>query len=270
MVLLLAAVSLVMVFEVRRALDPATSRKPPPVLPEKLRSRQRVAELPKEQPAVTREGFDVRIAQGLATREIRWVIEDFMNSGLDERLEGGPPELYLARRAAQHRWLLETLVKGLGLNPSQREQASAALEARMESAEEKLRSIIEGVKSFEVDGVHYQLVNAGDLAYVVDPKVWIEAGDYLPGSLCDLAAGQAAVAREADSLPSQGAWSNSRVDYVEAGALFPLSVEQAEGMSKAADPLSQAAVLHPAQLRTLLLVRPELAAELLELAAAEE
>lgn len=260
MVLLLAAVTLVMIFEIRRALDPATSQKPEPVLPEKLRSRERIAELPTEQQPVTRESFDARIAQGLEVREIRWIIEDFMNSGLDQSLSGGPPELYLARRSAQHRWLLDTLVQGLGLNSSQREQAWAAMEAQMESAEEQLGRIIEAGQSVEVNGILYQLINGGDLAQVVDPQVWMEAEAYLPGNLCDLNPGQAEVARkgEAEGDPV----------FLE---LLPITAEQAEALdARAPDLLNQATLLHPAQLRTLLLLSPELAAALSQLADAAE
>jgi len=270
MVLLLAAVTLVMVFEIRRALDPATSQKPEPVLPEKLRSRERIAELPTEPQPVTRESFDARIAQGLEVREIRWIIEDFMNSGLDQSLGGGPPELYLARRAAQHRWLLDTLVQGLGLNSSQREQASAAMEAQMETAEEQLGRIIEAGQSFEVDGVLYQLINGGDLAQVVDPSVWIEAEAYLPVNLCGLDAGQAAVVEIADAEAGL-VWGNFLKRLLPAGVLFPFTVGQAEEMdARASDLFDQATRLHPAQLRTLLLLRPELAAVLLNHADAAE
>lgn len=78
--------------------------------------------------------FD-RCRQGLTPREIQWILDDFINAGLDRAPSRIPLEQELAHRRAQCRWYHSALKEGLHLSREQSAQVMAKLADRFINAE---------------------------------------------------------------------------------------------------------------------------------------
>jgi hypothetical protein len=73
-------------------------------------------------------GYVARSEKGLSDQEIRWIAQDFRNAGLDRSTDAiATGEEAFVVRSAQERWYLSSLVDALGLTPQQSTEAAAKL-----------------------------------------------------------------------------------------------------------------------------------------------
>jgi hypothetical protein len=267
MLLLFVAVCIALVFEIYRALNPTIFSRPPSVLSEKVRSRTRTPIPPREPRPVTPERFEEQVSVGLNGREVQWIIEDFFDAGLVDSVIGGPPSIYWTRRAAQHRWLLDTLTEVFGLNHDQRNHAALTLAGLLEQAEVKLAKIVAGGEPAVIDGVEYRTVIVSELDEIVNPDQWLGSAEYDPWNLCPLDPGQMKVAALDNVGDAPGTWWKAFARHRYRNLRNPPNVEVSEEIRESDSEAHRSIVnilevvheLHPAQLRTLLLLDSEVA-----------
>lgn len=217
-----------------------------------------------------------RAKAGMSDQEIRWIVDDFRSSGLDEPLAILNGQTIEAFRAKQKQWYLRALIEGLGLTGSQQEAVRSSLE--------NLPLILDNV-GFEP----------------TDVKSWLLSTDYAPWNLCVLTPEQESLTLKAwvatDAIPvsgwtSQGEftiqdpetgnlieWSETpegreerKGEFLPIGNAFPLTTQQPL-LHYPLDWLKQARLCHPAQLRMALLLEPAMAStlqRLLEQAAEQQ
>lgn len=210
-------------------------------------------------------------------------------------------ELLLAELGRQQRaWYAATLADGLQLSASQRSELNSRLNALLEEDLKNFRTAwIEYEKEVGKKGAlpYYQMGIEGFFGGVVLPSDWLARDDYAPWKLCDLSPEQQAVTRrseveqeedqQADGPEKNVTWTSTWADretpfrsslaetreihladgefgeLAIAGGIFPLEEAQlfeGEKFLRINDPTR----LHPAQLKMLLLLEPERAAEILQ------
>lgn len=245
------------------------------------------------QPVNVVKDYLARCKKGMTEQEVRWIVEDFQKAGLDHPPEGERIEKFVAARLQQHRWYLDLLADGLGLDAEQRRVASEKLwlladEATQVAAKAVMEHDSRPEKSLEMEPEILQ-----DL---IDANRWLEDERYAPWEVCSLILEQEAVTRrsefekeglqqkevQADREDSsammwldQGTPFRSSLmrdihladgdfgDLAAAGNIFPLEESQlfeGEEFLRINDPTR----LHPAQLKMLLLLEPQRAAEILK------
>lgn len=247
------------------------------------------------------EDFATRCRKGMSALEVRWVLEDFHGAGLDEGpgsltdeitalagsfpewkpLSGGAAdklEVLLERLAARQRsWYCGTLADALRLDRDQVAEARGKL-ARIHETEKPEPPPHPGEGAVPGPRFHGSLQAAE----------WLADERNAPWNLCALSKEQLAVTRHEEVVREQlnvissepggkGAvpsWFDLRPRTDEsappelerarqdAAALFPfVSGQDAEGGGEL---LALAKGLHPAQLKTLLLLEPAIAGSLME------
>jgi hypothetical protein len=208
-----------------------------------------------------------RCASGLTDEQIRSIIAEFQDAGLDFNWKDPhrTDEQLFALRASQHRWYLGLLKEGLSLTPEQSQEVTVKLTAVLSQG--KAAFIKESKAPVLTD-------NPGDFAEIlVAAREWLPNGDdpaqkraildLLPGRLCHLSPRQDQILK-GDRLPNQP---------IPGGEIFPFSGIQkfltADKMVFTNNPsvlqrqfLAQVRALHPSQFKTLLLLYPKTAAEI--------
>jgi hypothetical protein len=210
-------------------------------------------------------------------------------------------ELLLAELGRQQRaWYAATLADGLQLSASQRSEMNLRLNTLLEEDVENFRTAwIEYEQEVGKRGAlpFYKMGIEGFFGGVVVPSDWLARDDYAPWKLCDLSPEQQAVTRRAEveqeqeqqadgpeknvtwmitwadrETPFRSSLAETREIHLAdgefgelaiAGGIFPLEEAQlfeGESFLRINDPTR----LHPAQLKTLLLLEPERAAEILQ------
>ena len=107
-------------------------------------------ELPTKNP---REDFDAARNRGLTEQEVRWIIEDFMNLGIDNgTIALGSAKDYYKTRIRRHEWLLDALTSGFALSAEQEGQASASLKAHGERDLAEFVEYVAGTKVSKLTG----------------------------------------------------------------------------------------------------------------------
>lgn len=293
----------------------ARHRLPPPPL--KTRHAVRVAEMPWSGDVVA--DYIARCGKGMTDQEIRWIVEDFQNAGLEQGHPWeetnypadtvSPPspaelESLEIHAAAQQRWYRRTLVDGFRLSPEQSAQLNRSLtELRKKSQTEFIDILVHG---FPPDPKRRE--GERDERWLSWSSFYFYRPEARPWKLCMFTSQQEKLTykpyydirddpkgdgRHDPSLPDMRLLSSappgllfllSSPDYDggskagvpifldQAGAIFPyLAVQQFIPPSDNADPfaeipdhfLENLRILHPAQLKTLLLFSPANAALIL-------
>ncbi|BCU76773.1 hypothetical protein llg_14880 [Luteolibacter sp. LG18] len=215
-----------------------------------------------------------RAKRGMTEAEVRWMLEDFITAGLTPP-EGPTFPLTPARRAKQQDWYLEALAEGLSLTP---EQKRAARERMQQSLQEDVAAFakgIAGVGAIDPSGGREWIPDNLPLGVNVGPEVWLAKRAYAPWRLADLTPEQekltfksdreSPVTRDSTMLRlrelalQEGLQITDRVLITNATRIFPLAPVPAPLESIQVNPLTQAKLLHPAQLRMALLLDPQLA-----------
>ena len=260
---------------------------------------QRTARAEDEKPVDVVEDYLARCKKGMTAREVRWIVEDFQRAGLDAPAKGDRIEKFVAVRLAQHRWYLDLLDDGLGLDAEQRRVASEKLWLLADEATQKIAKEL-----MEHDASVGKLLEKQPetLRDLIDANHWLEDERYAPWELCDLTKDQLRLTwfgwidsrrnAEPDSLtyepdmpwfddrmvaggPSEsGGWTiadfptgDAPTAINGAGSVLPFTARQRfrKGDGDGVGSLEhQAMGCHPAQLKTLLLVAPTIASRLLE------
>ena len=203
------------------------------------------------------EDFAARAAEGLEDREIGWIVEDFQTAGLDLGVRGAPQEEFIEQRRAQHRWYLSALADGLRLSPEQTTAAAGRLDELAEEAEADFLKSLEGAGGkFEHEGKSYQIIGSHVISRHVSASEWL-TGDFMPWEISGLT-------KEQEQLTAKDQMDSTP----PAEAIFPLL--ESQQISADAAILETARMLHPAQLKMLLLLKPETAGKLEAALAAGE
>jgi hypothetical protein len=261
---------------------------PPPV---KTRHAIRPAVLPWSGDPVA--DYVARCEKGMTDREIRWMLEDFRNAGLDQVAfnEQSTDEALLAYRAAQNRWYRETLIDGLRLNREQSDQVAKRLIERLDQLKAAFK------RNREEDGTGQRSAFASSRIDLIFSPYWLMGAEdhevpnystFLPWDLCSLTAQQEKITwkkeylevAESDSSPEfsdHSLFKHTRPMDSAAGlheiwliadAVFPLlksqtiAPEQANAVTSREAMLANLRQLHQAQLKIILLVVPTLAEEI--------
>lgn len=253
-----------------------------------------------------RDEFEAARKRGMTADEVRWVVEDFVNFGIDsDQLAAGTGDGYYQLRTKRHQWLLDTLVAGFGLSDEQKQWAAVRLRELAERDYAEFREYLAGMKPIEVEGKMFQVVDGSKVRKLTDASAWMEGDDYLPWNLCeldelqkeiigfedqggqgDVAGGFAFGKKWLYQAPNDPPIAQSGL-ILPSGKIFPLSDEQVDGIRGANrltsvrgkhgeivelgreltfvgrfGPLRYVKFLSEPQLRTLLLLRPEVAEQL--------
>lgn len=252
-----------------------------------------------EQSKNQREEFDTARKRGMSEQDVRWIVADFINLGIDsEEVGAGSAEDYFKIRNDRHQWLLATLVSGFGLSGQQKMELAESLRVLGERDLEEFRKYVAETKSFEVEGKEYRIVDGSKVRKLTDAEYWLKGEDYAPWNLCALDEIQTSMIR---SKNEAGQWiqmndGSRSIDYgtddhysdltepnteygdfiSSAGRFFPLSMEQVDRIrdNTVSAPALNITVssrkslqslvknLAPAQLKIMLLFNPEMAGEL--------
>jgi hypothetical protein len=217
-----------------------------------------------------------RCQKGLTEREIRWIIQDFKNAGLDLGIREVSPETCFALRKAQHRWYRSALVDGLRLSPEQSGQVTENLAMYLQQAETDLT----------------QNPTAEAMAEFVSTKDWLgdDAPVLEPWTLCTLTPEQQTITQPSIRADASG-YSLTAVrtpfatfqtfhfqkstpppQFISACRVFPFTRQQAftsppnpldTRTDQSAETLvSQVRCLHPGQFKILLLFEPAMATQI--------
>lgn len=224
--------------------------------------------LPREEGSVDLvEDYLARCKKGMTAQEVRWIVEDFQKAGLSAPSEGERIEKFVAVRLAQHRWYLDLLDDGLGLDAEQRRVAAEKLWLLADEATQKIAKEL-----MEHDASVGKLLEKQPeiLEDLIDAEQWIEDERYAPWNLVDLSEGQLSLTRynklRVANRPDSSEWlvllpeemalgdaPNLRLSRM-AMVLPPTSEQKLPQFGE--DMLEEAKLLHPAQLRLLLLFAP--------------
>lgn len=235
-----------------------------------------------------------RCQKGLTDQEIAWIASDFQNTGLDHPPGAATAQDYLSYRRAQHRWYCGALADALHLTPGQAAQAAAKLAGFYQTAAQSYLAMLNSLKPITgPDGKQYLIAGADTFNSVISARDWIERADgaFAPWNLCALTPEQEKLtwqelwSRQHD--PSGGSpispsrpTSDGRVSFLSpttttsdrklpaefglANAVFPFLSSQefiVPGDSFAETDhllIANVRVLHPAQLKMVLLFNPKM------------
>ena len=237
--------------------------------------------------------YVARCAKGITDQEIGWILEDFRNAGLDQSAfnDQSIDEALLAYRTAQNRWYRDALIDGLRLNREQSDQVTAKLIEQLE----KLKAAFKRNRAEE--GTGKRPAFASSRIDLIFSPYWLmgaeeyEIPDYstfLPWDLCSLTAQQEQITWKKEYLaettsdipvefpdhplfihnhPMDSATGLPEI-WLISDTVFPLLKSQTITPENVESKPSESAILanlrqlHPAQLKTILLVAPTLAGEI--------
>jgi len=206
--------------------------------------------------------YQTRQEKGLTDREIRWILDDFKTAGLDLGIRTATREDYLAQRQAQDRWYRDALVEGWSLNDAQAAQVTLKLAQLSNLAKaDFIEALNAGPRPFQQNGQWFNLTGTEPIYQLVDFKRRIAVKDSpsLPWSLCKLPADDFSNLENPSSAPfGQSRFLLPRAKPLE-GAQVDTVSETEETRN---DLLAQIHDLHPAQLKLLLLVSPDMTQDL--------
>jgi len=248
-----------------------------------------------------REEFGAARKRGMTEQEVRWIVEDFRNLGIDSgEIAAGSAEAYYGIRMRRHQWLLDALKSGFGLSKEQKSQTVESLEVLGARDLAGFTKYLTEIKSFEVEGKEYRVIDGSKVRSLTDSHNWLKGPDYAPWNLCDLKESQKDMVRFRNEEgrwiwiregsrtldfgmtekyeASSDAFMTDPVIMNGGGYFFPLSMGQVEGMigaklhqaSKApegkgkVERLALVRFLTTPQLKTLLLFEPEMAEQLMK------
>ena len=246
--------------------------------------------------------YEERCRKGMTAEQVRWIVEDFQNAGLGEGPgslkeqcgtllqesaydeNGRPPgnvaakvrSIALSLGNLQRLWYLNALVDGLSPDVAQKEILKTKLAGAFSRDLGQLEKSPADMDFEEWEGV---------FGLFLTPERWLEDEEYAPWRLCDLSDGQMAITRqetaEGKAMKSDGkedpppSWfelgstaddGSEAPDHEnekrDAEAVFPL--DPAQVFAEGDDLLGMVKRLHPAQLKTLLLLEPGIAGKLME------
>lgn len=217
------------------------------------------------------EAFAERLARGLSPREVRWIIEDFENADIGGEVRAAETAEFLSERRRQHRWLLGLLKQGLALRPDQEREVVENLNLWFDRAARDFSEEVGSLPTIEVKGREMRVVPGEIVSRVIEPGRWLKDDACAPWNLCELTSAQMQLVLPMDAdeeiLPGDGWWEAGR-DGDPARLIFTVAPGTVPPSS---DGLEAALTLHPAQLKSLLLIEPSHVARLREeLAAAGE
>lgn len=228
---------------------------------------QRTARADDQKPVDVVEDYLARCKKGMTAQEVRWIVEDFQRAGLGAPPEGERIEKFVAVRLAQHRWYLDLLDDGLGLDAEQRRVAAEKLWLLADEATQKIAKEL-----MEHDASVGKLLEKQPeiLEDLIDAEQWIEDERYAPWNLVDLSEGQLSLTRynklRVANRPDSSEWLVLLLEEMALGdapnlrlsrmamVLPPTSEQKLPQFGE--DMLEEAKLLHPAQLRLLLLFAP--------------
>ncbi len=270
--------------QVAAAKDAQASHKTPPP-PAKTRHAIRPTPAVFSGDAVTH--YANRIKKGITDQEIGWIVEDFKNAGLDLGIRVATSEEYLTQRKAQDLWYHDALVEAWSLTPEQSAQVTAKLAELFEQAKaDFLQALAASPNSFKQNGKNFQIISAGPIHQLITANLRFqpESTTFLPWNLCTLPDHDDPRRRENDSASSgilQQKYQSvvldepillptSIPDLLSVDRLMPLLPPLPEPPEKEPTPLTHQEnellakfyKLHPAQLKTLLLIDPGKASEI--------
>ena len=266
----------------------------PPVLPTKVSDRK-----PREGQAGSVDlvqDYIARCQKGITEREVRWILEDFQKAGLAQEGGSASTEELVRRRKAQHAWYLDLLADGLRLDPGQKRMAREKLAGLFEEAAAGFKEELGELKSDPL-GQDEEQVSA-DLGTIpfIDPKHWLTDKRYAPWELCDLTEAQLRVTWQPvlaemdkagkarfpgwfnapssnlvtfeegkDPVLAEGFGPRPPATHLElASSVFPVpAIPPFSGPAHLSLLLGELRSYHPSQLKTLLLLEPQLANEAL-------
>lgn len=247
-----------------------------------------------------REEFEAARKRGLTEEEVRWIVEDFMELGIDsDGISAGTQEGYYQLRMKRQAWLIDALVSGFGLSDEQKKQAAARLRDIGEKDYKEFEDYLAEIKTIEVEGKAIRIIDGSKVWKLTDAEHWLTDDQCLPWNLCELDEAQ----KEMIGLRIEGEewiWprpGSETVDFgtketyenlddpftnqssfiTEAGKIFPLSMEQVDrirgGNSLSSEKFGITVTgrrglllyvrgLSTPQLMTLLLLRPDMAVHL--------
>jgi hypothetical protein len=203
-----------------------------------------------------RDEFEAARKRGMTEEEVRWVVEDFLETGiLDWESVGVPLDQLTKRRDKEYEWYLGILVEGFGLTRQQRKEAENALEKIKEADSEHFLAVMKSAKEYLThkdpfaEESELRTRVPGDLVRGV--SIWAQGEKISPWNLCTLDEAQKSM------LPlrledGQWIWDRSgsvTLDYgtaeryenlddpftdlwifVRGGDIFPLSMAQVDGI----------------------------------------
>ena len=244
-----------------------------------------------------REALEKKRGEGMTNREVRWIAEDFLALGLDKENDGGTSaEGYLAMRRTRGEWFVKAMEEAYSLTKEQSAEARESIRVMEDEAFSKLQEYLGGIKPFEHEGKKYMIISGDELRKFTDAKLWLDTEGYQPWKLSTLSEEQAALTWQKESEASGG--SSSWQDFISKGAftftkvsenelslrasfeipllfsreilnggrLVPFSVDQFQRII----PLSETGametlrMLHPSQLKYVLLRHPDMAGKILQ------
>jgi hypothetical protein len=156
----------------------------PPLLPTKVSDRTL-----REEPEVdVVEDYLARCKKGMTAQEVRWVIEDFRNAGLDQGLSSASAAGFIRLRKAQQAWYLDLLADGLRLDPEQEQTAKEKLAGLLEETVAGFRKDLseQASEPIEQNGRRVQVVDAAVIRRLIESKQWLTDERYAPWELCEL------------------------------------------------------------------------------------
>ena len=272
----------------------------PPVLPTKVSDRK--PREGQAGPADVVKDYIARCQKGMTEREVRWVIEDFQKAGLAQGVRGASSEEFIRQRKAQHTWYLDLLADGLRLDPEQRRAAREKLTGLLEEAVAGFQKDLseQASEPIEQDGRRLQVVSSEVIAKLINADQWLADERYAPWELCDLTKEQLSVTwrpilagmKKNDSTEAEaGGWLDVPATSVifeegkepvipdslfpagfreftaylkDAGSVFPVAAVPIPAGPVHEPPLiKELRGYHPSQLKTLLLLQPELAEDVI-------
>ena len=243
-----------------------------------------------------RDRYEAARKLGMTEQEVQWIVSDFVGLGIDsQEVSVDSLEGYYGLRIRRQKWLLDSLVTGFGLSEDQKNQAAEQLLKLAQRDCEEFQEYLASSKPFESEGKIYQIVDGSKVRKLTDPTYWLEREEYAPRNLCELNEDQMDMIgfrgddgdwvwpRPGSSTKDFG--TEDRYEELDdtqssqgglisqAGKVFPLSMEQVDriqnvnsasldSVQKKGGSLESVKVLAPAQFKMMLLLRPELAGEL--------
>ena len=242
-----------------------------------------------------RDRYEAARKLGMTEQEVQWIVSDFVGLGIDsQEISVDSLEGYYGLMIRRQKWLLDSLVTGFGLSEDQKSQAAERLLQLAQTDCEEFQEYLVSSKPFESEGKIYQIVDGSKVRKLTDPTYWLEREEYASRNLCELNEDQ----MDMIAIKVGGGWiwprpGSSTKDFgteeryeelddtqssqsgliSQAGKVFPLSMEQVDrirnansasldSVQKKGGSLEFVKVLAPAQFKIMLLLRPDLAGEL--------